>query len=66
MTTVRSIVPPAHRPLARGLRRSWGTPRRARDLPMDRWDDLQTLPPVLTRRIISSTHNPVSRVRLCK
>ncbi|MCP1845722.1 hypothetical protein J2R78_008756 [Bradyrhizobium sp. USDA 4538] len=38
------------------LRRSWGTPRRARGPPMDRWDDLQTLPPVLTRRIISSTH----------
>jgi len=26
---------------------------------MERWDDLQALRPVLTRRIISVTHNPV-------
>ncbi|MBB4428322.1 hypothetical protein GGD66_006909 [Bradyrhizobium sp. CIR48] len=42
------------------------TPRHARGPPMDRWNDLQTLTPVLTRQTISRTHKHVSRVRLRK
>ena len=59
MTSSRPIVPPAHRSLPRApLRRSWGTPRRARDPPVDRCDDLQTPSPRLTRTQFPAHINP--------
>ena len=55
----RPIAPTAHRSLPRAsLRRSWGTPRRARGPPMDRRDDLRTNPQALTRRPFQAHINP--------